>query len=669
MRRILQTGAACAASLALLLLAGCGSNSQPFNDTPTIMNLFPSSAAAGGPAFTMNITGTGFIAQSTVFWNNMQLTATLNAETLQLSASVPAADIATAGVAQVVVVSPAPGGGMSNAVTFNITPPSNPVPAITSVTPSSTAVGVLPPNSALLVNGSSFTQSSTVAFNGVSRATNFVSATQLSVPVASADVAANATISVTVSNPAPGGGVSDAASFVVGTGHSVRLRAAAMAAVVSFPQLISVGANGSASNGLSASPVMSTDGRFVAFYSTATNLVAVGSSGNIFVRDTCLAAANCMPQTIAVDVAADGSAPNAIGGDGVAMSADGRFVAFASGATNLLDGATVPDGKSQVYLRDMCVGTGVPDGCTPHTQLVSLASDGSPGSGKSDLPSISSDGRYVAFLSSAPNLLAGSTAGNGLLVRDTCSGAAPDSSCVPRTYSAPVEGSLWAIDRISSPAISADGRYVAFVASDLSTPVQTSHLLLADLCLGPDTPAGCRPSLSEVSVSAGGLQFTGVNSSPSISADGRFVAYVSQSPGDTPGIFLRDTCSGISAPSKCSPTSSLLAENGVAPSISSSGRYVSYISAAPANSVPSASPGGALYVYDTCFAAVTECTPQAYAINGAGAPSDMAPFAANAWSSAPLNADGSFIVFSTSSVIPGLPLSGLGDVLLSVTPF
>jgi len=240
---------------------------------------------------------------------------------------------------------------------------------------------------------------------------------------------------------------------------------------------------------------------------------------------------------------------------------------------------------------------------------------------------------------------------------------------MPKTYSAPVDGSLSASDLISSPAISADGRYVAFVASDLSTPVQTSHILLADLCLGPDTPEGCQPSLSEISVSADGLPLAGVSSSPSIGADGRFVAYVSQSPGGTPGVFLRDTCSGISAPSKCTPASSLLAENAVAPSISSSGRYVSYISAAPANSVPSASPGGALYVYDTCFAAVGICMPQTYAINGAGDRSNAAQLALNAASSAPLNADSSFVVFSTSSVIPGLPLSGLGDVVLSFTSF
>lgn len=671
MRRTLPLLPPCVVSLLIFLLAGCGSNSQPFNDTPAITNLFPSSAAAGGPSFTLNVTGTGFIAQSLVYWNNAQLTTSFNADTLQLSASVPASDIAGAGVAQVVVVSPAPGGGMSNATTFTINPASNAVPTIASLSPSSTAVGVLPPNSALLVNGTNFIQSSAVAFNGVSRAANFVGATQISVPLSSADVAANATISVTVFNPAPGGGVSNAVSFVVGTGHALRLKSAALAAGVSFPQIVSANANGGASNGQSSAPAIGAGGRFVAFYSTATNLVS-GPSGNIFVRDTCLGVENCTPQTIAADLAADGSAPNGAAAASAAISADGRFVAFASRATNLLpETVAVPPGATQVYLRDLCAGPNAPIDCVPGTQLISSATGGAAANAPSASPSMSADGRYVAFVSSADNLSGGADA-HGLFVRDTCAGPTAPSLCAPKTYAAPVTSAPSASGAVTAPAISAGGRYLTFVLGESSSP-PISRILEADMCLGPDAPPSCQPSLIEVSVSADGSELAGASSAPSISADGRFVAFAWQKAGNAPQLFLRDNCLGASKAASCVPDTSLLAQNAAAPSISSSGRYVSYVafsaSIAPPASGASAAAVGALYIYDTCFGAGAACVPQATAVNGDPAVSSAAPFIADAARLAPMNADASFIVFSTSAAIPALPLGGLGDVLLSVTPF
>lgn len=670
-RRLSRGVSACVLAVVIVLLAGCSENNPPYNDTPAITNVFPSNAAAGGPSFTMNITGTGFIAQSTAYWNNAQLTTTFNTNTLQLSATVPASDIATPGVAQVIVVSPAPGGGMSNAVTFTINPVSNPVPTITSLSPSSTGVGVLPASGVLLVNGTNFVQSSAAAFNGASRATSFVNATQLSVPLTAADVAANATISVTVLNPAPGGGVSGAASFVVGTGSAVRLKASAIAAGIQFPQVMSVNAVGGASNGQSASPAISTDGRFVGFYSTATNLALAGASGNIFVRDTCLGATDCTPQTIAVDLAPDGSAPNGPAGPTLAMSGDGRFVAFASSATNLLAaGSAALSADAQIYFRDLCLGANAPAGCVPSTQLASRGSQGSAGDGPSASPSISGDGRYLAFVSSAANLAPGGVGSKSVFVRDTCVGLTATSSCVPHTYSMPNGDVASGSDShgFANPAISADGRYLAFAVSASSTP-ETSQILLADTCLGPDAPPTCSPSLIKVSVAADGSALAGVNQSPSISADGRFVSFASQNADGTFELFLRDTCLGASAGSKCAPSTSLLAENGSVPSISSAGRYVSYMATAAANSEMNPSPTGLLYVYDTCLGAMAACAPQAYAVNGSAVMSSGTPLASILSGPAPLSSDGSFVVFPTSAAIAGLPLSGLGDVLLSVTPF
>jgi hypothetical protein len=654
LRRAAFTCAAALAMALLVLLSGCGSNTPPYNDTPAIINLFPSDATAGGPTFTMNINGTGFISTTAAYWNNQQLTTTFNATTLQISASVPASFIATAGVAQVTVVSPTPGGGMSNAATFTINAPSNPTPTIGSLSPASTPLNVLPANNVLLVNGTNFIQSSAVTFNGVTRATTFVSATQLSVPVTAADVAANTTIVVTVSNPAPGGGVSNAASFVVGLGHNARLKSNAFVSGTQVPEVVSASASNSASNGRSTAPAISADGRSVAFYSTATNLVASGADGNIFVRDTCLGAADCTPQTIAVDLAADGSAPNGPADAHLAISGDGRFVVFASSATNLVAGAAGA-GSTQVYVRDLCVGASAPSGCVPGTQLVSIDEYGAPAANASSaLPinspstsvlSVSENGRFVAFVS-----------GDTISVRDTCAGVT-GTPCISTTFSVGVATGLPASGIYAAPAISADGRYVTFVAEN-SASANVSQVLLADMCLGAETSAACRPSVTKISVSADGSDLAGASQSPSISADGRFVTFSTQDANGVSTVWLRDTCLGGSAPESCAASTTLLSENASGASISATGRYVSYMATVAASAAGNSSFSGSLYVYDTCYGGPSGCV----------AGSSALPFTPDASSFAPMNADGSEIVFSTSSATAGLPLSGQGDVLLFELP-
>jgi TolB protein len=84
---------------------------------PTITSLNPSSAAVGGPAFTLTVNGTGFVSGSVVRWNGSNR-ATTYVNSTRLTASIPAADIATAGSASVTVFNPAPGGGTSNAAAF-----------------------------------------------------------------------------------------------------------------------------------------------------------------------------------------------------------------------------------------------------------------------------------------------------------------------------------------------------------------------------------------------------------------------------------------------------------------------------------------------------------------------------------------------------------------------
>src|SRR5439155_409199 len=128
------------------------------------------------------------------------------------------------------------------------------------------------------------------------------------------------------------------------------------------------------------------------------------------------------------------------------LSADGRYVAFASDASNLVTGDT--GGRGDIFVRDLQTGV---------TTRASLDSGGAQGNASSDLPALSADGRYVAFASDASNLVSGDTNNVGdIFVRDLQTGVTTrvslDSSGTQANGSS------------SGPAISADGRYVAFTS-------------------------------------------------------------------------------------------------------------------------------------------------------------------------------------------------------------
>ncbi len=141
------------------------------NPLPTTTGLSPATAVAGGPGFTLTVTGANFISGSVVRWNGADR-ATTYASATQLTAAIPAADVAAAGTPQVTVVNPAPGGGTSNPQTFTIL---NPVPTISGLSPASAVAGG--PGTDILTAG---------------------------------------TAGVTVFNPPPGGGTSNSMNFVVG---------------------------------------------------------------------------------------------------------------------------------------------------------------------------------------------------------------------------------------------------------------------------------------------------------------------------------------------------------------------------------------------------------------------------------------------------------------------
>jgi hypothetical protein len=163
------------------------------------------------------VTGSGFVSASTVRWNGSSRTTTFVSAT-QLTAAIPASDLAAAGTAQVTVFTPAPGGGTSSARSFTVTA-GNPVPVLSTLAPSSAPRNG--PAFTLTVTGSGFVPGSVVQWNGSSRTTTFISATQLTATILAADIASipgtipPPTAQVTVFTPAPGGGTSSALSFTI----------------------------------------------------------------------------------------------------------------------------------------------------------------------------------------------------------------------------------------------------------------------------------------------------------------------------------------------------------------------------------------------------------------------------------------------------------------------
>jgi len=176
---------------------------------PSIGSILPTSTAAGSAAFPLTVNGANFTNASTVMWGSTALTTTYVSDT-QLTAQVPALLVAAAGTASVTVQTPAPGGGTSNASSFEIDAP---VPSIGGIAPATATAGSVA--FPLTVNGANFTSASTVMWGSTALTTQYVSATQLTAQVTASLLATEGTVSVTVQTPAPGGGTSNANTFTI----------------------------------------------------------------------------------------------------------------------------------------------------------------------------------------------------------------------------------------------------------------------------------------------------------------------------------------------------------------------------------------------------------------------------------------------------------------------
>jgi len=289
---------------------------------------------------------------------------------------------------------------------------------------------------------------------------------------------------------------------------------------------VSVATDGTPANAASYGAALSYDGRFVAFYSAARNLVPgdTNNASDVFVHD------RQTGTTSRVSVATDGTEANGPS-QNPQLSADGRWVTFSTTATNLAPGAV--GSKSKVLLHNRETAT---------TTEVSVLPDGTSGTEDSRLPSISADGRYVGFISSdrqivpSPRFIA-----MNAYVRDMQSGTTV-------RVNATSQSSLgYAIPKVGTPVlVSPDGRYATFFTDTAMVPEDTNRAADAyriELATGSVT----RVSVGAEGVQgdkASGLTITGAP----MSADGRYVAFDSEAtnlvPGDTNGvrdIFVRDT--------------------------------------------------------------------------------------------------------------------------------
>lgn len=575
--------------------AGTTFTIQSPNPVPTVSTLAPTSAVAGGPAFTLTVNGTGFINGSTVLWSGSTRTTTYVSAT-QLTAAIASVDIASAGTSNIAVRNPAPGGGTSSTATFTINAPAAPL-ATTALAPATTIVGSTA--FTLVVTGTGFVNGATVQWAGSPRTTTFVSSTQLTAAITAADVSAQGSFDVTVQNPDDS--ISNPTAFTVNA-----ITAGVFARIPA--------STGAEPHGDSAWPILTPDGRYVVYAASGTDVFPGDTNGfiDIVERDTCYgASASCVPSTTLVSVATDGTQGNghAYALRSLAVTPDGRYVAFQSAATNMVANDT--NNQIDLFLRDTCIGASA--GCTPSTILVSVATDGTQGNSPSgDHPTISADGRYVAFNSNASNInLVGSSA---VALRDTCIGApvgcTPSLSILSKQPGDPTQP--WTGAR---PSMTPDARYIAYDDSG-------NGVYLVNTCIGEITP--CTQTASLVSSDSNGL-IRGYE--PSISADGRVITYTTYS--STGRTWVADTCMG--APVTCvpvnyvisNPTDGSAADNSVVneSGVSPDGRYAAFTSLASNLVAGDTNNVADLFVFDDCIGASGACTPSlkraSIAYNGA----------------------------------------------------
>jgi Tol biopolymer transport system component len=391
---------------------------------------------------------------------------------------------------------------------------------------------------------------------------------------------------------------------------------------------VSVSSSGVQGNGYSRSADISADGRFVAFRSEASNLVSGDTNGDedIFLRDT------QSGQTTLISVDSGGTQ-----GDGgsfyPAISADGRFIAFTSDATNLVSGDT--NDLTDIFLYDRQTGT---------TTRVSVSSNGQQADNISDsYVSISGDGRLITFNSEATNLVEGDTNGvSDVFVHDRQSGLTERVSLDSNDAQANA-GSF-------NPAISADGRFVTFSSS-------ATNLVSADTNSHSDIFVRDRQTgvTMRVSVNSSGVEADRGGRDASISGDGRYVTFSSdatnllnEEPYGYPHVYVHDLQTGETSLASIAVDGYQMVGWAEMPDISEDGRYIAFEFEDRGDGIAFR----AIYIHDRLTGSTTR-------VSGSGGGAEDSSFGPA------ISGDGRYVAFSSSNshLVPG-DTNGMVDIFL-----
>lgn len=397
---------------------------------------------------------------------------------------------------------------------------------------------------------------------------------------------------------------------------------------------VSVAADGTLANQRSYSVSISANSRYITYTSRADNLVPGDNnhSPDVFLYD------RLTDNTTLVSVNSDGKQGNS-GSTSSYVSRDGRYVNYYSGATNLVPGDT--NGQKDVFLYDTL---------NKKTTRVNLSNNGEQANGLSNYTTISANGRYVTYVSEATNLVPGDSNGQkDIFLYDTLT---------KKTSRINVSDSgEQANGKSSEPTISRDGRYIAYY-SFASNLVSGDTNNTADIFLYDNSTK----KTIRVNVNDNGQQANKYGDSPSISGDGRYIAFESDAtnlvPGDTNGkrdIIVRDTLAKKTF--RASISSDGAQGNGASYTVcvSDNGRYISFESAAT-NLVDGDSNGvWDVFVYDN----LTQKTSRVSLTNSGKQANGLSY-------SSSISSDGSYIAYNSEATnLTGSDTNGWADIFLT----
>ena len=339
--------------------------------------------------------------------------------------------------------------------------------------------------------------------------------------------------------------------------------------------LVSVDLNGNGGGNGDSVPVgISTNGQFALFESQASNLVTndFNKSADVFVRDI-IAGTTILVSANSNGVPANRESRNAV------MTPDGRYVAFKSLANDIYSNDFF--GAWDVFVRDIVAGVTTP---------LTANARNSQGRWTSEAPEISADGRYVAFFSTATNLAPGATSTTGeIYVSDLVAGTTQTASLGAHDV---LPGGIVSYNHL----ISEDGQFVGFESTQLSGASTNAGVVFRYHLASGNLEVVATNALS---VTQGFATFQSLDMSP----DGRFIAYVAwpdpASTRSTSAVYLWDALSGTSTLVSGDLNGDVVTNAECSlPTIDASGRYVSFLSSATTLTTNTVAKDSHLFVRD-----------------------------------------------------------------------